>query len=120
MFFTEFLKFDWVKIALKPCRVLAILALSVHFSLASTLCFDNKDFVVFIEIKCALNENVCAQVFLQKIDKKSRQSVVLQGERKFESLKFKQGMKEFIIRHNELLELEYNILKKTYPLSVCR
>lgn len=114
------LKFNFQKVAPRLSRAFILLALSVNFSLAATLCFDNKDFVALVEIKCGLNENVCSQVFLQKIDKKSRQSLVLQGERKFESLKFKQGMKELIIRHNELLELDYNILKMAYPLTPCK
>jgi len=104
----------------KPCRIFMLLILSLNLSFGASFCFDNKDFVLLVESKCALNENVCAQIILQKIDKKMRQVLTLKGERKFESFKFKQGMKEFIIRHNELLELDYNILKATYPLNVCK
>lgn len=94
-----------------------VFVLGFNLSFAQVFCYEAKDFYVGIESACV--RGVC-EALMQKVDKKSRQSLVLKGERRFDSFKFKQGMKELIIRHNELLELDYNKLVKSHDLSPCK
>ncbi|TQR31337.1 hypothetical protein DMB92_06510 [Campylobacter sp. MIT 99-7217] len=86
---------------------------------AQNLCFESKDFYLVLQNTCSQDERVCKEVILQKIDKKTRQTINLKGELRINEYLFKQGMKDFIIRGNEFFMLDYGKLVGSFELFSC-